>query len=173
MNIVNPVDSRAADLELAPASLVRIRFQDCDPYGHLNNSRYLDYFINAREQHLREHYQLDIYSERFRERGWVVRTSTVTYLHPVRFNQEVCIQTRLLNFTGSALRMEAVMTNAEDGQFYATAWVEFTYVDLARARPARHEQDLMELFTQLQTEPEFMLDGGRDRIKKLRRGVAA
>ncbi len=26
-----------------------IRFQDCDPYAHLNNGRYLDYFMNARE----------------------------------------------------------------------------------------------------------------------------
>ena len=29
------------------------RFSDCDPFGHLNNARYIDYFINAREDHLR------------------------------------------------------------------------------------------------------------------------
>ena len=44
-----------------PTSSVIIRFQDCDPFGHLNNARYLDYFINAREDHLAEYYDLDIY----------------------------------------------------------------------------------------------------------------
>ena len=27
-------------------SEVVARFQDCDPFGHLNNARYMDYFIN-------------------------------------------------------------------------------------------------------------------------------
>ena len=173
MNSINTGDQNSSKPDRAPASLVRIRFQDCDPYGHLNNSRYLDYFINAREQHLREHYQLDIYSERFRERGWVVRTSTVTYLWPVRFNQEVRIQTRLLNFSASSIVMEGVMANPEQNRLHATSWVEFTYIDLKAGRPTRHEADLMELFASLQMEPEFILDGGRDRIKKLKRGVAA
>ena len=31
------------------SSTAIIRFQDCDPYSHLNNGRYLDYFMNARE----------------------------------------------------------------------------------------------------------------------------
>ncbi len=28
-------------------SKVLIRFSDCDPFNHLNNARYIDYFINA------------------------------------------------------------------------------------------------------------------------------
>lgn len=33
-------------------SKVKIRFPDCDPFNHLNNSKYIDYFINAREDQL-------------------------------------------------------------------------------------------------------------------------
>jgi len=30
-------------------STYQVRFQDSDPFRHLNNARYLDYFVNARE----------------------------------------------------------------------------------------------------------------------------
>ena len=38
-------------------SKAKIRFTDCDPMGHLNNSRYIDYMLNAREDHMAEHYE--------------------------------------------------------------------------------------------------------------------
>ena len=42
-------------------SEVVARFQDCDPFGHLNNARYMDYLINAREDQLIHFYQINIY----------------------------------------------------------------------------------------------------------------
>jgi acyl-CoA thioesterase FadM len=47
-------------MELTPKSFYTIRFGDCDLFGHLNNARYLDYFINAREEHLKERYQVQL-----------------------------------------------------------------------------------------------------------------
>ncbi|WP_192348725.1 hypothetical protein [Algoriphagus sp. Y33] len=35
-------------VEKIPESNSVIRFQDYDPFNHLNNARYIDYFINAR-----------------------------------------------------------------------------------------------------------------------------
>ena len=43
----------------SPNSNYKIRFNDCDMFGHLNNSRYLDYLINAREDHLKDYYSFD------------------------------------------------------------------------------------------------------------------
>jgi acyl-CoA thioester hydrolase len=40
--------NKPASLEKVPESEALIRFPDCDPFNHLNNSRYIDYFINAR-----------------------------------------------------------------------------------------------------------------------------
>lgn len=37
-----------------------IAFSDCDPFGHLNNARYIDYFLNAREQQIKEAYDLSL-----------------------------------------------------------------------------------------------------------------
>ena len=72
-----------ADLERTPTSIARIRFQDCDPFNHLNNGRYTDYFLNAREDHLLEHYGLDIYTiARTTGLAWVVSESHIAYLKP-------------------------------------------------------------------------------------------
>ena len=43
-----------------PSSLFKIRFNDCDMFGHLNNARFIDYLINARQDHLKEHYDFII-----------------------------------------------------------------------------------------------------------------
>ncbi len=43
-----------------PHSLYTIRFTDCDPFGHLNNGRYIDYLLNAREDHLKTEYGVDL-----------------------------------------------------------------------------------------------------------------
>jgi acyl-CoA thioester hydrolase len=43
-------------MEKTPISFYTVRFNDCDPLGHLNNSKYIDYFLNAREDHLKEHF---------------------------------------------------------------------------------------------------------------------
>ena len=41
-----------------------IRFSDCDPIGHLNNQRYMDYFLNAREDHLRQYLAFDMHKRK-------------------------------------------------------------------------------------------------------------
>lgn len=52
-----------------PESRVKVRFPDCDPFNHLNNSRYLDYIMTARGDQLIEHYGFDIY-RLAREKHW-------------------------------------------------------------------------------------------------------
>ena len=42
-------------------SKTKIRFQDCDPFNHLNNASYINYLINAREDQLIKYYDIDIY----------------------------------------------------------------------------------------------------------------
>lgn len=151
-------------LDREPVSNLRIRFQDCDPHGHLNNGRYLDYFINAREDHLRECYDLDIYSDRFAERNWVVRSSLISHRAPARANQPVQVQTRLMFFDRNRLQMQGIMralpsagreeqgTEAYggiSGQILAVARLEFRYFQLATGRPCRHEAPLLELFERI------------------------
>jgi len=53
-------------------SKMKIRFHDCDPFNHLNNSKYLDYIMTARTDQLLEYYNLDVYKmAQEKGIGWV------------------------------------------------------------------------------------------------------
>ena len=43
-------------MEIEISSLVKVRFSDCDPIGHLNNVKYIEYMLNAREDHVESFY---------------------------------------------------------------------------------------------------------------------
>src|SRR6476660_2313010 len=91
-------------------SKVKIRFHDCDPFRHLNNSRYIDYIITARGDQLIDNYGLDIYKlARETEVGWVSAQTQIAYLAPATVMEEVTIQTQLLSFSDKAVHVEALM----------------------------------------------------------------
>ena len=101
-------------LEKTIESKVKIRFPDCDPFNHLNNSKYIDYIINAREDHLLEFYDFDIY-KLVQEKGisWVVGQNQIAYLNPAILMETVIIQTQLIFFNEKTLLLEAFMWNAD------------------------------------------------------------
>ena len=67
------------------SSKTKIRFIDCDPIGHLNNSKYLDYMLNAREDHVEEHYGYS-YEEYTKETccTWIAIQNEIAYLSEVK-----------------------------------------------------------------------------------------
>lgn len=131
-----------------PSSMERIRFPDCDPFGHLNNAKYLTYFVNAREDHIRDYYGFDAYEHAQKtKRGWVVRGAGLAYSIPALNNDLVRISTQLAGLGSGTLKVEGVM-ESEKG-IHSISRVELTYVDLATGRPVRHEGDLQELFENL------------------------
>ncbi len=134
-------------LDKEPHSEDTIRFQDCDPFGHLNNSKYIDYFINARENHLISAYNLNIYQEQKRHgRNWVIAKTKITYIAPVYFQEIVTITTRLIKFSGNSVTMEGVMENQRSAEISAIIWIDFRYYDLQKRTPCDHHQELLELF---------------------------
>jgi YbgC/YbaW family acyl-CoA thioester hydrolase len=72
-----------------------IRFQDCDPYRHLNNARYIDYFMNARQDQLEQFYDFDIFNADANH-AWVVSKTQIAYLTPATMLEQVMIRTCLL-----------------------------------------------------------------------------
>src|SRR3954469_19199447 len=88
----------------APESTYLIKFQDCDPLGHLNNVRYLDIFLNAREEHTMKYYALNLMGLLKQHRtAWVVTNHQIAYLKPADHGKTVCIQTRIIHFDNSTI----------------------------------------------------------------------
>src|SRR4030095_9024119 len=102
-----------SDQVKTPASVMTIRFQDCDPFNHLNNGRYVDYFLNAREDHLLEHYDLDIYRiARATGLSWVVSTSQIAYVKPAFLMEKVRIASQLIAYGRKHVVVEMRMMDA-------------------------------------------------------------
>jgi acyl-CoA thioester hydrolase len=146
-----------------------VRFQDCDPFGHLNNARYLDYFLNARQDQIAAQYGIYLYEDgKQPTESWVVSKTQIAYLAPARLAEEVVIRTRLIEAGESRLVVEGMMLDGAGRRIKAVVWMEFTYVSLQSGRKASHPEALMHLFRQVQTPGVFEEDGFNRRVTELR-----
>jgi acyl-CoA thioester hydrolase len=146
-----------------------IRFQDCDPFGHLNNARYIDYFMNARQDHIASAYGIQIFDPTLHDNAsWVVSKSQIAYLFPAALMEEVVIRTRLIHFSEHEIVVEGLMLDKEGKRLKAVCWVEFTYISLASGRPAKHPDRFMELFGDVQIEGTYSADGFNQRVGEVR-----
>lgn len=137
-------------MEKIPESKVLIRFPDCDPFNHLNNSRYIDYFINAREDHLWQHYQLNIYAYgKQHGKSWVVGQNQIAYLKPAMLMETVVIQSTVLELSDTDILVEMLMWNKDKTQLKSVLWSRFVHFNLATQKRDTHSKELMEYFTPL------------------------
>lgn len=128
-------------------SKTKIRFQDCDPFNHLNNAAYLNYFNNAREDQLIENYNIDIYNMARKEgKSWVVGSNQIAYLRPAFLMEEVTIQSQLLKYDDSNLSVELTMYNSDKTEIKAVMWANFVHFNLLEQKREEHSEELLKLF---------------------------
>lgn len=134
-------------------STKKIRFQDCDPFNHLNNGRYVDYYINAREDQLLENYGVDLFKVIKEEGlGWVVSNNQVAYLKPVFTNEILVIQSQLIAYSPKHLQVEMRMWNENKSILKSVAWFTFVPFNLKRNRVEIHQEKYTELFQEVLLE---------------------
>ena len=128
-------------------SAVKIRFQDCDPFNHLNNAAYLNYFVNAREDQILEHYEIDIYKmARTEGKSWVVASNQISYINPAFLMEEVIIESQVLKFDTSSISIEMKMWNKDKTKIKAVMWSTLVYFNLMKQKREQHSEELMNLF---------------------------
>jgi len=126
---------------------VKVRFQDCDPFNHLNNSKYIDYFINAREDHLLENYNLDIYTMALKEGvSWVVASNQISYLRPALMMENVIIESQVISYTTKSLQVELRMYNEDKSELKSVMWSKFVHYNMKTRRTHEHADRFMKLF---------------------------
>ena len=125
-------------------SFYTIRFSDCDPFRHLNNARYIDYMLNAREDHLREYYQMDLADFYRKGRGWVVMQHEIAYLRPASFNETVCIRSGILDAGPDHLLVEILMLDSTQKQLKAVMHTRFAPVNLTTGKKEPHSREFTE-----------------------------
>ncbi len=128
-------------------SRTKIRFQDCDPYGHLNNSNYISYFFNHREDVLKDAYEFDLFKlTKVSGKAWLVAQNQIAYLEPASVMEEVLIESQLIGLNTKVLKVEMRMYDRKKERVKALLWSSLVHYDLKVNRSISHEPDLQRLF---------------------------
>ncbi|NQX38691.1 acyl-CoA thioesterase [Pedobacter steynii] len=128
----------------------KVRFQDCDPFNHLNNAKYLDYFINAREDQLLEDYGMDVFGLMASQKlSWVVSSQQIGYFRPATAMESISIETQLIAFDSKNLVVEMRMYDENKTRLKALLWTRFSHFNLVLQRSAEHSEELTELFREV------------------------
>ena len=125
-------------------SSYRIRFGDCDPFRHLNNARFIDYFLNAREDHVRDHYSMDLADYYKKGIGWVVSEHQIRFVRPAAFNELVHIGSALIGADEEHLEVEMVMMNEKRQHLKALLHTTFVPINLTTGKKEKHPQEFMD-----------------------------
>ena len=149
-------------------SKVLIRFPDCDPFNHLNNARYIDYFINAREDHIMANLNFNIYQYAAEQGyGWVVSKNQIAYLKPAFLMETVAVDSTLLNAGEREVLVEMKMWNERKDRLKAVLWSHFVHVNIKTQKPENHSAQLLEIFRPFENPLPLLLDFD-DRVEQLR-----
>jgi acyl-CoA thioester hydrolase len=147
-----------------------IRFPDCDPFNHLNNARYIDYFINAREDHIMANLNFNIYHFAAKHGlGWVVSKNQIVYLKPAFLMETVVIDSTILALQDKDLLVEMKMWNEKKDKLKSILWSNFVHINMKTQRPENHSDELMQLFRPYEN-PITTAISFDERIRELRNG---
>ena len=152
-------------------SFKRISFEDCDPFSHLNNANFLTYFLNAREQQLRENKVLNILEHTLKTgKSWVVTAHDIRYLRPAALGEKVEIWSRMLTCEASLNLVEFVMLDPESRVLKSVMHSRFAYFSVTRKRPVAPEKQIRKLFEDISLFPgrkaaDFDIDSRLERIR--------
>lgn len=128
-----------------PESRVIIRFQDCDPLNHLNNSKYFDYYFNAREDQAAKLYNFN-FGRLFSElnQSWVVYQHQIAYVRPALVSEWIRIVSRLIYFNEDTIVTEYFMTDDSRQQLKNVLWVTSKYIDVKTGKRIPHPESVMQ-----------------------------
>ena len=144
-----------------------VRFSDCDPNGHLNNARYIDYMLNAREDHLKQYYQISLPAYHKQGLGWVVRSHEIQYVRPAYYSEAICIESQLIELGASHVLVEMLAFDEKQTSLKAILWTHFTAIDTTTGRKKEHPASFMEIAKTMQVASVNIAGGIAERVKSL------
>lgn len=129
------------------STVVKVRFSDCDPIGHLNNVKYLEYMLNAREDHVENGYGFT-YEEYTRKTGctWITVQNEIAYLKEVRYNAKVQISSKTIEI-GDRLSKVEILMKSEDGKtIHSILWLTVIYFNMKTRTSVSQPEETKDLF---------------------------
>lgn len=144
-----------------------VRFSDCDLFGHLNNARYIDYFLNAREDHLKKYYDMDLTTFFQQGLSWFVAGHEILYLRPAQYNERVKINSSLFHATNDGLWVELTMTDENETHVKSIMWTKFVPVNPKTGKKEIHPPSFMDFVNQVLVPGVDLQAGLKNRLSAI------
>ncbi|MDY3520017.1 thioesterase family protein [Riemerella anatipestifer] len=154
-------------------SIVKIRFADCDPIGHLNNVKYLECMLNAREDHVEDNYGFT-YQEYAQKTGctWIAIENQIAYLREIRANTKAKITSKTIMMDKRTALVEILMKALDSDLVYAVLWVKVIHFNLKTRKSQEHTPEIMEQFGEFLVEiSEKTFQERVDNLRKINKFV--
>jgi acyl-CoA thioester hydrolase len=152
-------------------SKTRIQYQDCDPFNHLNNSKYIDYIIAARTEQLLQNYGFNSADVARKEGiGWVSAQNQLSYFSPASWMEVVTIESKLIQYSDFSLLVEGLMWDEHKTNLKCLMWAKLVHFDIKSQKSHKHSVELMKLFSEIHypLENNFTFE---ERVKLLKQSI--
>lgn len=123
----------------------RVRYYECDAYGHVNHANYLRYMQEAAfDASAAVGYNVARYEAMGKQ--WLVRETDITYERPLVYGDTVIVRTYVADFRRVRSRRLYEMRLAATGEPVATAATEWVFLDAATQRPTSIPPEMVAAF---------------------------
>lgn len=124
---------------------VRVYYEDTDAGGVVFYANYLKFFERARTEMLRS---LGFEQDSLRDREnllFVVRSVAIDYLKPARFNEQIDVSAKVVEYKKASLTFEQAITRQQD--LLCTGIVRIACLDAQHMRPKPIPNDILQQLT--------------------------
>jgi acyl-CoA thioester hydrolase len=123
----------------------RVRYYECDAYGHVNHAQYLRYMQEAAfDASAAAGYDVARYQAM--ERTWLIRETEIEYLRPLRYGDTVHVKTWVEDFRRIRSRRAYEFLRGESGSLAARASTDWVFLNTATGHPAAIPRELVSAF---------------------------
>ncbi|HTP10745.1 MAG TPA: thioesterase family protein [Anaerolineae bacterium] len=123
----------------------RVRYVECDAYGHVNNANYLRYMQEAAfEASAAVGYDVKRYDEL--GRYWLVRETEIEYFKPLMYDDEFEIKTWVADFRRVRSRRIYEFRKPGSDDLIARGLTDWVYLDQATQRPVNVPPEMIRAF---------------------------
>jgi acyl-CoA thioester hydrolase len=123
----------------------RVRYYECDAYGHVNNGNYLRYMQEtAFDASAAAGYDLKRYAEMGQH--WIIRSTDIEYLQPLRYNDRIEVKTWIVDFRRASSRRAYEIRLSDSGELAAKATTDWVFLSTSTGKLVTIPRKLMEDF---------------------------
>jgi acyl-CoA thioester hydrolase len=128
---------------------IEVRYGDLDPQGHVNNSKHLTYFEQARVAYMIE---LGLFpkDQSFMEIGVILADVHIIYLEPVYFGQNIKVGVHAAKLGNKSMTWKQIIVDADTDKELARGEVVLVTYDYKKEKTISIPQEWQEKITQFE-----------------------